>query len=54
MKILIENDIETYVQYQSKRGVENLMKPTQKKKTERAIQSNLKNTGIFIVFLTEN
>ena len=51
--LLIENDIETYVQYQSKRGVENLIKPTQKKKTEKAIQSNLKNTGVFVIFLTE-
>ena len=51
--LLIENDIETYVQYQSKRGIENLIKPTQKKKTEKAIQSNLKNTGVFVVFLTE-
>ena len=28
--LLIENDVETYVQYQSKRGVENLMKPNKK------------------------
>ena len=31
-ELLIENDVETYVQYQSKRGVENLMKPNKKKK----------------------
>ena len=52
-ELLIANDIETYVQYQSKRGVEGLMKPTKKKKTEKRLQSNLKNTGVFIVFLTE-
>ena len=52
--LLIENDIETYVQYQSKRGVENLMKPFKKKKTEKKLQSKLKNTGVFIVFVTEN
>ena len=51
--LLIENDIESYVQYKSKRGTENLIKPTKKKKTEKQIQSNLKNTGLFVVFLTE-
>jgi len=52
-ELLTENDIESYVQYKSKRGVENLMKPTKKKKTEKRLKSNLKNTGVFVVFLTE-
>tara|TARA_B100000530_G_scaffold336234_1_gene290397 strand:+ start:87 stop:1484 length:1398 start_codon:yes stop_codon:yes gene_type:complete len=51
-KLLIENDIETYAQYQSKKGTQ-FLKPTKKIKTEKQINDNLKNTGLFIVYLTQ-
>jgi signal peptidase I len=46
---LIKNDIETYAQY---RGLEGPIKPTKKRKEEKKY-GLLKNTGVFIVFLTE-
>tara|TARA_B100001250_G_scaffold153325_1_gene131669 strand:- start:4058 stop:5743 length:1686 start_codon:yes stop_codon:yes gene_type:complete len=49
--LLIDNDIETYAQYQSKRRTQ-FLKPTQKRKTEKRIKNNLKNTGLFIIYLT--
>ena len=49
--LLIENDIETYAQYQSKKRTQ-FLKPTQKRKTEKRIKNNLKNTGLFIIYLT--
>ena len=52
--ILIQNDIETYAQYQSRRGTLNGIKPSKRKKTEKKIGSQLVNTGLFIVFLTES
>ena len=51
-KLLIENDIETYAQYQSKKGTQ-FLKPTKKRKIEKQINDNLKNTGLFIVYLTQ-
>ena len=50
--LLIENDIETYAQYQSSRKTE-FLKPTKKRKIEKKINSRLRNTGLFIVFLTD-
>ena len=52
-QLLIKNDIETYAQYRSNRGIENLIKPSKRKKTEKKLRSNLKNTGLFVVFLTK-
>ena len=49
--LLIENDIETYAQYQSNKRTQ-FLKPTQKRKTEKRIKNNLKNTGLFIIYLT--
>ncbi len=49
--LLIENDIETYAQYQVQNRTQ-FLKPTQKRKTERRIKTSLKNTGLFIVYLT--
>ena len=50
--LLIENDIETYAQYQSSRKTE-FLKPTKKRKIEKKTNSKLRNTGLFIVFLTD-
>ena len=50
-KTLLENDIETYIQYISKRGYENPIKITQKGKLEKKVGA-LKNSGIFITFMT--
>ena len=50
-ELLIENDIETYAQYQAQRRTQ-FLKPTQKRKTEKKLRKSLKNTGLFIVYLT--
>tara|TARA_Y100000589_G_scaffold331927_1_gene387972 strand:+ start:18598 stop:20151 length:1554 start_codon:yes stop_codon:yes gene_type:complete len=48
---LLENDIETYIQYVSKRGYENPIKITQRGKLEKSV-GPVKNSGIFITFMT--
>ena len=48
-KLLVENDIETYAQYT---GLNSLIKPSKRRKTEKQINNKLKNTGLFFVFLT--
>jgi len=52
-QLLIENDIETYAQYSSQQGYSKLMKLNEKRKNERKY-GPLKNTGFFIVFLTDD
>ena len=52
-QLLIENDIETYAQYASQKGYSQLMKLAEKRKNEKKY-GPLKNTGFFIVFLTED
>jgi signal peptidase I len=52
-QLLIENDIETYAQYASQKGYSQLMKLNEKRKNEKKY-GPLKNTGFFIVFLTND
>ena len=52
-QLLIENDIETYGQYSSQKTGRQLIKLNEKQKNEKKY-GPLKNTGVFIVFLTDD